>query len=412
MNLSKLFAVIQYEYTQLVKRPVFWITTLLVPVFFGAIIGISAYSSASTEERAENLSEEITDVRVIDQFGIIDPQIIEDPFSLAENSSEAELVSQVENQEIDGLIVYPDNLLEEGEIKVYAQDNASIFGQSAISSQAQSLLQVSAQLQVEDPAVNQILVSEFDVDATLYTDDGQTDQFQPSDLVVPGVSLILYFFIVFSSAQYLLQSVAEEKENRMIETILSMIDSNTLISGKIISLTLVALTQVAVWLLLIGGLLLVFNDNSNFNIPVDLSTVTYEAVPLNIFFTLSGLLLLAATMVGVGAISTSYKDSQGLSSVFTLTAILPVYFITILIDQPNGLIAQITSYFPFTSGMIFVIRNSLGALSPLEMVIGVIVNVVYVLIAFYVAAKLFDLGALMYRTKPKFKDVMRILLNR
>jgi ABC-2 type transport system permease protein len=383
-----------------------------VPVFFGAIIGISAYSSASTEERAENLSEEITDVRVIDQFGIIDPQIIEDPFSLAENSSEAELVSQVENQEIDGLIVYPDNLLEEGEIKVYAQDNASIFGQSAISSQAQSLLQVSAQLQVEDPAVNQILVSEFDVDATLYTDDGQTDQFQPSDLVVPGVSLILYFFIVFSSAQYLLQSVAEEKENRMIETILSMIDSNTLISGKIISLTLVALTQVAVWLLLIGGLLLVFNDNSNFNIPVDLSTVTYEAVPLNIFFTLSGLLLLAATMVGVGAISTSYKDSQGLSSVFTLTAILPVYFITILIDQPNGLIAQITSYFPFTSGMIFVIRNSLGALSPLEMVIGVIVNVVYVLIAFYVAAKLFDLGALMYRTKPKFKDVMRILLNR
>jgi ABC-2 type transport system permease protein len=391
---------------------VFWITTLLVPVFFGAIIGISAYSSASTEERAENLSEEITDVRVIDQFGIIDPQIIEDPFSLAENSSEEELVSQVENQEIDGLIVYPDNLLEEGEIKVYAQDNASIFGQSAISSQARSLLQVSAQLQVEDPAVNQILVSEFDVDATLYTDDGQTDQFQPSDLVVPGVSLILYFFIVFSSAQYLLQSVAEEKENRMIETILSMIDSNTLISGKIISLTLVALTQVAVWLLLIGGLLLVFNDNSNFNIPVDLSTVTYEAVPLNIFFTLSGLLLLAATMVGVGATSTSYKDSQGLSSVFTLTAILPVYFITILIDQPNGLIAQITSYFPFTSGMIFVIRNSLGALSPVEMVIGVVVNVVYVLIAFYVAAKLFDLGALMYRTKPKFKDVMRILLNR
>ncbi|KKQ10746.1 MAG: hypothetical protein US23_C0026G0004 [candidate division WS6 bacterium GW2011_GWE1_36_69] len=78
----------------------------------------------------------------------------------------------------------------------------------------------------------------------------------------------------------------------------------------------------------------------------------------------------------------------------------------LLITDPNGTIATVLSYFPFTSFMVLLIRNSFGALPLPELILGIFTSVVYVVAAMYIAMKLFELGCLMYNRRPSLKEVL------
>jgi ABC-2 type transport system permease protein len=158
-----------------------------------------------------------------------------------------------------------------------------------------------------------------------------------------------------------------------------------------------------------AGLLAIGANVMKTDLPINFADISFAPLPLNLFFTLTGFLLFAAIMVGVGSIGTSYRDSQSLSGIFIMLSVMPFYFITILIADPNGPLAIFTSYFPLTAPMILLIRNSLQALSPAESVLGVVVMLAYVAIAFWAATKMFDLGSLMYNRRPSAKEVLTVL---
>jgi ABC-type Na+ efflux pump permease subunit len=117
-------------------------------------------------------------------------------------------------------------------------------------------------------------------------------------------------------------------------------------------------------------------------------------------------------MVGTGAIGTGAEDSRNLSSIFILLAIFPMYLMQALITNPMGPLAVVLSYFPFTSFMVLLIRNSFGALSTLELIIGVVASIIYVVVAMLTALKLFEVGCLMYNRRPSAKEAISYLWKR
>ncbi|MCA9382320.1 ABC transporter permease, partial [Candidatus Dojkabacteria bacterium] len=220
------------------------------------------------------------------------------------------------------------------------------------------------------------------------------------------------FILIIGNSQSLLQSVAMEKENRMIEIMLSIIDSKTLVRGKILGLMGSGITQLVIWLVLgtIGLVVLNSTKLASLNLNIDLGSITILSVVLSLFLAFCGFLTIASIMVGVGAMGKNYRDSQSLSSIFILISVFPIYFISILISDPNSILAIIFSYFPLTSPMILLLRSAFGQLKTVELIIGVLLTLLYTIIAFYLAPKLFDLGSLMYSRRPTMKEIVKTIL--
>ena len=214
------------------------------------------------------------------------------------------------------------------------------------------------------------------------------------------------------SSTYLLQSVSEEKENRMIEIMLSNMTSRELIWGKILGQIAIVFTQLFVLLSLAAiGLYFTLSNNP---LPIDLSdlNLTVGQVLLGVFYLFTGFMIMATTMVGVGSSMPTYREASSFSSVFILTAVSPLWFASTIIFEPSGLAATITSYIPFTAPMILMFRNALGELSTLELLFSSGVLVIYVMIGLFLSFKLFEFGSLQYSSRINFQDFLRSFFSR
>ncbi|KXK26489.1 MAG: ABC-2 family transporter protein [candidate division WS6 bacterium OLB20] len=407
--MNRMLVVAKFEYLKTVKRKAFWFATLFMPVMIVVIMAVSAFSSVEGSKRLEQVSESIDHITVIDEAGLISESLFSDPVFKGDSFEQAR--QQVQSGETDAVVFFPEDTLTSGSYQVVTKD-VGLFQTFGYQGFAEALIQQSAYERIDDPTAIAMITQPLSSQVTVFGENGQTQPFGVERFIVPGVSLLFFFLSVFISGQYMLQSVAEEKENRMIENLLSMVSSRSLIFGKLLGLTGAAFTQLIVWAVLGGGAVIFGIANESIDVAIDFSQAPLETIPVNIIFTLLGFLFFASVMTGVGGIGTSYKDSQSLSSVFVILSVLPFYFITILLSDPNGVIAQVVSYFPFTSAMIFILRNSITTLSPLEVGFGLLINLVYVALAGLLALKLFNLGSLMYNRRPKMREIMHVLLKR
>lgn len=405
--MNKFFIVAKFEYLRTVKRLAFWFTTLIMPVFFGVIIFVSGYSSLQVEEFITKLSESIENIQIVDDSGLIIKDFVQAPSTLVSNFDEA--LQKVKNNESDLLIYYPSDFAQTGTFKIFAQKQDGLFTEGSFEEYGRTLARQSVVTRIPDETLRNAINQNFTSELELYNSSGNIAQSGLEILILPAISLIIFFLAVFISANFLLQSVSEEKENRMVEFILSLIRDEVLIYGKIIGLSGVVITQLIVWIVGAAVVYLIGQQYLNIEIAIDLSQFSLVTIFSNIYFVITGFLLFAAIMVGVGAVGTSYKDSQNLSSVFIILSVFPLYFISYIFSQPNGPISIIASLFPLTSPMMFLIRNSMGALSTPELLFGMILVLIYVVLAFILASKLFNVGALMYSRKPTVREILHSL---
>lgn len=407
--MKNIITVAKFEYFRTVKKLSFWLTTISIPVLMIVLVIISGLNSIQTEERFEQLSKDTKEILILDEANVINKDYVKEPMKLVDNFDQA--LDRVKKSEVDALIHYPEDIYEGDNYKIYAQDKG-LLGQVGYSSAADNLLNLSVISKVEDQSISKLLLTKPGQETVIYDKEGKVVDDLAKRIAIPVISGAIFVLAVFISASYLLQSVSEEKENRMIELILSIVKDDILIYGKILGLSLVVLTQLILWLVMSLGIFAFAMKAFSFNIPLVISGVDLITIGFNLFFVLAGFLLFAAIMVGVGAVGTSYKDSQNLSGTFIMISTIPLYFITAIITDPNGPLSMVLSYFPLTSAMIFLIRNSLNVLPVPELILGFVLNIIYVIIAFIIATKLFKLGSLMYNRKPTMNEIFRVLSNK
>jgi ABC-2 type transport system permease protein len=223
---------------------------------------------------------------------------------------------------------------------------------------------------------------------------------------VPIVFAVLFMISIFFASGFLFQSVTEEKENRVMEILLSSVSSRQLLVGKVLGLGMAGLLQVAVWLVTVE----IFSRVASDIIPAlsDLS-IPASLFGWGILYFILGYLLFAALYAGIGSIGATAREGQGWSTIFVLPAILPYYFSYFIIGNPEGAISRTLTFLPLTSPIASMIRLASNAISAWQIALSLIILAGSVVLIMWLAAKIFRVFLLMYGKRPAVREIVRYI---
>ncbi|NMC08717.1 ABC transporter permease [Candidatus Microgenomates bacterium] len=223
--MKKLFNVAKFEYLKTVKKASFWASTLFLPLFIGFVSFVSGYSSIDSMEKMENM-ETFSTIYVIDEAKILPDQMFVSPLKKVNTLEEVKSDIMSDSQKV--LIKIPNNFLSDLKYEVYLKQEGDILRSANVPLIADSLIKNSAISTIQNEASKIILSGSTSSTTFSFDKDGVMKQEGFEQFVLPIVSLVVFFMAVFISSSFLLQSVSAEKENRMIETMLSIVDKKSL----------------------------------------------------------------------------------------------------------------------------------------------------------------------------------------
>ena len=398
--------VAKFEYLKTIKKKSFWLATLFLPLFIGVIGLVSGLSSVEAAKQVEKPTS-FSKIFIYDPQTVINPAFFVAPYESTTNVEASKEMVKADKSVV--LVILSDNYYNDLTSTFYYRKDADFIGTANLPSVINAFVKQSAISGISNPGVINILNGKPTSTSYTYDEKGTLKKEGFEKYLLPIASMVVFFMSVYISSGFMLQSVSAEKENRMIETILSIVDKKSLMFGKMLGLMGVMFTQLSTWLIFGFGIYKVVMSKFSLPIPIDFNNIDLSLLPLNIFLIFMGFLFFAAIMIGTGAVGTGAEDSRNLSSIFIILSIFPMYLMQILLISPNGPLSIALSYFPFTSFMVLLIRNSFGALPTVELIIGICTSIIYVVVAMFLALKLFELGCLMFNRRPSFKELIGYL---
>lgn len=406
----KIKSIIRHEYLTIVKQPAFILTMLGVPLLMIAIGAISFFAGRTAESSLSEITSDLEDIVIVDTSGLINSDIVESLNFEFQDANPEGAIERVRGQEISGAIVYSEDVLENRAFSVYIDGGDDFLISSAVSDIGSELLETSLIMLLDDENIATILRQGASAQVTAYQDGEETGGV--GEYVVPGAFLVLFFIILFFTMGYMLLGVAEEKENRSMEMVLSYVRPRTLMSGKLLGIGLVGLTQMLFFISLgVIAYLSVGHFESQLGIPVniDLSALVFDPLTIAVGFLVLvlGFLLFAALMSGVAAMAPGVKEANSFSSIFFLIPFVPFYAFPVIMAAPESVLVRFLTFFPVTSPPVILLRNTLGNIEPLEAVLAIVVLAVSTVLAFILAAKLFRLGALEFADRVKISSIFK-----
>lgn len=222
--------------------------------------------------------------------------------------------------------------------------------------------------------------------------------------IVPGAFAGIILLSIIFSGMYIFQSASQEKKDKVAELILSSISPNELMQGKIIGYFWLGMVQAAVFLAFAVGVAL-----WKLQVPV-LRFLFVPEVLLFLLIAVLGYLLYAAVFVGVGATMADVSTAGNFQGLVFMLPFLPFVFIGPVIHHPEGPIAQLASYIPFSAPGILLLRLSILEDWPwLEIGVSMAILIVSIWIMMKLAGKIFRIGILMYGKNASPREIWKWL---
>ncbi len=419
--MNKSIMIAKYEFLKTVKRKEFILMTLGFPLFFILIMLVPLLLAGTSSPEDLNLgyidrtnSFEFPDeIRVRGSMifsneipGVTNNQDLDDPdngkdqiIKFIQYSDVAVAKQDVVSGILSGYLVIPEDYIKTGTVESYVMGKGTDIPHEELSElMLNNLLQDKVDEDTLQRVKDPITFKRFSIETTGEVNEkGLSDMLE--DFALPYMIGILLLISIFTSSGFLLQSVAEEKENRIIEIILSSVTPMELLTGKIVGLGLVGLLQIAIWLSVgFSGLIYVFAISVNPSLLI-----------LSLAYFVLGFLLFASMMGAVGAISGSMRESQQLIPIFTFPAIAPILFMQVLITEPEGTLSMFFSMFPLTSPVAMLIRMGVSDVPIYQIAVSLLILMVSVYFVILASARLFRVGLLMYGKRPAIGEIVRYM---
>ena len=398
-NLSTVW---KFEVVRTLKKKSFWITALAFPVVISAIFAIVYFSNKTTSDIAENMKNQNFSLAITDNAHLIKPAYMQALKAQSVNDADkAATIDKVKAGKLDAYFYYPQNVSSES-VEIYARD-VGLFDNSKYQAVASALVSESVSSSVSTQ-VAAVLQDKVNYTSVTYKDGAAYDGFK--QLIAPGLFLLLFYLLIAFFGNQMLTSTTEEKENRVIEMILTTIEARTLIIGKILSLITLAAVQIVVVLVPILTIYLLFG--SQLSLPnIDLSNLPLDGVRITIgavIFILS-FLFFTGLLVAIGAATPTAKEAGGFFGLVMTLIFGPLYAVTLFISAPQSALVQFLSFFPLTAPIPLMLRNAVGNLTIPEALIGIAILAVSATVALSLAVRLFRFGALEYSRRLSLKEI-------
>ena len=236
-------------------------------------------------------------------------------------------------------------------------------------------------------------------DGSISPDDDKLSQF-----VVPFIFTVLLMMAIFTGAGTLLQSVSEEKENRMVDVLLTSVSPLSLMAGKILALGTTSLIQMIVWIasLAIIGPQIVDQIPNAGDLKIEPLTLAY----VSLFF-IAGYFLFSVILAGIGSATTSAKEAGPISMIVVLPAGIPVWLSSVILSEPEGGVAKVLSFIPITAPTTMMQRIGSVDLSNAEILASLAVTALAGAVMLFVSARIFRAGLLLYGQRMTLGAVWR-----
>ena len=407
-KMYNLGTVLKFEVFRALKKPTFWAAIFAIPLIYGVIFGFSAISNAQTRENQEKLAKETFSFDIQDESSMISKDIIAGMKGNISKNKAASIV-KVKDQKIDAFYFIPKDLVHE-KVEIYAK-NVNINENAKYSAVLKSILKNSS---AKATSANQlVLINEtYKTEQTIFKNGQKYEQIY--EMIAPGIFLFVFYFITVFLSNRMLTSTTEEKENRVTEIILTSISARTLILGKIISIIVLGIVQILT-LLLTGVVMLFLISNvgdlaKNINLP-DLSTILpnirweFGAIAISAIILIAGFMMVTGFIVALGAMMPTAQEASNYFGMIIMTLMAPLFVLpSFFVNKPNEIVIFL-SYFPLTSPISLLLRNMLGTLSISEALVGILLLIVFAIVAIWLAVRIFRFGTIAYGTKINLKSI-------
>ena len=408
--MAKLSTVIKHEYLTIIKQPSFWIVMLAIPLIIALVGGLSYLGNKSSADRIDELAKDLKNISIVDESGLISQDIVKaGGFTLSPASSEPQLREEVREGGKEALIVYPETLEKDRKYSIYlSSDDFTKMG--SVTALADNLLKTSIFLPLGSAEIIALAQNGAETNVVTYRDGQETAGL--NEYVVPGLFVVLFYIIFAFSVGYMLTSVSEEKENRSMEMVLTYIEPRKLIVGKLLAVIFVTVTQVlffAVMAIIAYFVLQALGNAIALPAGIDLNKLVFD--PLTILFgtgfLIVGFLMFAGLMTATAAIAPSTKEANSFSAVFYIGAFIPFYFVTMILTDPENPITKFITFFPLTSPVVTLIRNTVGNMTTIESVLALIAMTFFMVVSIWIAVRAFSRGALEYSSVLKLSTLFK-----
>lgn len=428
---SKIGIIIRREYFERVSKKSFIFTTILMPLFMVVLMIAPALLTIFN-------TPELKRIAVIDDSGIIAPTL-KDGEGVEFISIKEPLDAVKANDSIDGiLVINKDILTSPTGASLYTHDASSMMIEQNITNQIEKTIEDNRlrnyNIENLDQIINDVTA---DISLSTYRIDENEDSSSSSFLsYIIGMimSLLLYMFLLLYG-QLVMTSIIEEKNNRVLEIMVSSIKPGQLMMGKILGIGLVALTQVLIWAGImvtmsavvmpailpaeIMGEVAAFNTGS-FDVAAannDIEMIQALAIIGNvgyvieifiylILFLIGGFLFYAAINAAIGSAVDNIQDASQLQSVVVVPIILGLVMSMSVVSDPNSTLATILSFIPFTAPMTMMTRIPFG-IPTWEIITSIIILYLSFIGMVWLSAKIYRVGIFMYGKKPSIKELLK-----
>ena len=421
--MKKLLLIIGREYFERVRNKSFIIVTLLMPIIMIAIMAaptlVMLYGGKSEQKR----------VMVVDRSGLVVDKLYSSPeveFVDVSELSKSEACAQYGVDSDAFGVLYIGSVVDARDsVQLITNSSSSMMLEENISGQISSIVEQEKLLSYNIENLDQILASiETNIKLSTFVNNGtgaeESMESTSSDMnYILGLILgMLLYMIIIIYGQMVLTSVVEEKASRVIDVMVTSATPFQLMMGKILGIAAVAVTQIAIWAVLVISA-------SKFLLPAlmpadaaasgdamlsaVLGTIGDAGYLAMIFtymllFILGGFLLYASLYAASGSAVDSVQDGQQFNSIIMMPIIISIIVMMSVFNDPNSPLAVWSSMIPFTSPIVMMARIPFG-IPTWEIILSLILLYATFLFTTWLAAKIFRVGIFMHGKRPSWSEL-------
>ena len=409
--------IIEREYFERVKRKSFIITTILVPIFLLAMMALPTLILIfSTPDK--------TTIQVVDNTGVVAP--------LLKGNDEVKFVSASlpvdslrADESIESILVIGENAVDDPShgVTLLSRGSVSMVTDSYITSELDQAIEQIRMSRYDIPDIDKIMSSiKADTKLSTIRIDKETETETSTEfsyLLALTMGMMLYMFILLYG-QMVMNSIIEEKNNRVLEIMVSSVKPFNLMLGKILGVALVAVTQILIWAALIGTAVMVASpmlagQMQSGDMPAEMTAAMSQFMDFGylssllintLLFFIGGFLLYASLYAAIGSAVDNIQDASQLHTAAIMPIIIALVISMSVATDPNSPLAFWTSLVPFTSPMIMMMRIPFG-IATWEIALSLGILYISIIGMIWIAAKIYRVGIFMYGKKPSLKELIR-----
>lgn len=432
--MNKTGIIIAREFNERVRKKSFIITTVLMPVLMIALMAAPTLMMIFAKGETKTLL-------VVDESGVIASQLTGDDDVVFETSTLAPDEARARTDRFGVLWIGGDIVDNPSNAKLYTNSSSSMSLESSISSQMEKIIERERLKRYDIDNLEQIMrdvkasvtLSTYRNDLAAEGEEKEATSSGTAYMMGIFLGMMLYMFLLIYGSM-VMTSVIEEKGSRVLDVLVSSVSPFRLMMGKILGVAAVAVTQIAIWAVLVCGvgavvLPAIMPDgviqsveavqsgamtSAEAGIDADmLSAVSLATDPVRIvmmfvwllLFLTGGFLFYSAMFAAVGSSVDSIQDAQQLQTPVTIPIILAIILAMSVFNDPNSPLAFWGSMIPFTSPVVMMARIPFD-IATWQIVLSLAVLYASVAGMAWAAGKIYRVGIFMHGKKPTLKELL------